>query len=477
MCITNAEFETTKRDICEVAKTLDHLGFTINSKKSVMIPTKCIEFLGFELNSETMLIRPTVKKCEKIKTLIVEMSGEVFISIRQLAKLIGHLVALKPGVEFATVHYKRLEIIKNKALRANKGQWEDIIPICEIMKQDMDWWLNNIDNACYPVDIKPFTREIHCDASFYLGWGGTCDGNKATGDWSAEEINWHINCKELMGALLCLKSFIRTENENVKLHTDSSVVVSCLRRWGSNKVLLNEITRSIYFWSIEKKCRVTAVHIAGKENPADYESRLDTKGLEWKLDSAVFNKLYNVAGPFDVDLFASRISHQLPYYVSWKNDPGSSECDAMEISWSKFDKIYAFPPFSMLPVVLQKMEQEEIDEMVVILPLWTTQSWWPVVMKSLVDHPILLPALGGKILQHPQMPGEQHPMIVKTKILACKLSGKGWKTKAFRANLQKSLSNHGGKAPDKRITHITKNGKDFVIEGKVICCTPLNELC
>ena len=48
-----------------------------------------------------------------------------------------------------------------------------------------------------------------------------------------------------------------------------------------------------------------------------------------------------------IDLFASRLSHQLPQYFAWKPDPFSQETDALQQIWgSQF--LYAFPPFCLI---------------------------------------------------------------------------------------------------------------------------------
>ena len=44
------------------------------------------------------------------------------------------------------------------------------------------------------------------------------------------------------------------------------------------------------------------------------------------------------------DLFASRVSHQLPTYVAWRKDPYSVATNAFSITWNK-EFYYEFPPF------------------------------------------------------------------------------------------------------------------------------------
>ena len=47
------------------------------------------------------------------------------------------------------------------------------------------------------------------------------------------------------------------------------------------------------------------------------------------------------------------------------------------MSWEDVT-FYAFPPFSILPRVLQKVRADKAQG-VLIVPRWPTQVWWPVL--------------------------------------------------------------------------------------------------
>lgn len=72
-----------------------------------------------------------------------------------------------------------------------------------------------------------------------------------------------------------------------------------------------------------------------------------------------------------VDLFASRLTHQILQYTAWKPDPGSVATDAMQQSWKNL-KGYAFPPFSLISRVLYKVMIEEVKDLIIITPAWQT---------------------------------------------------------------------------------------------------------
>ena len=87
----------------------------------------------------------------------------------------------------------------------------------------------------------------------------------------------------------------------------------------------------------EQNIWLTAVHVSGVKNvEADRQSRLPHSSLEWTLDNTVFKDCISERNVLlTIDLFASRISHQLPNYVSWHPDPGAVAIDAFHLSWKE----------------------------------------------------------------------------------------------------------------------------------------------
>ena len=124
---------------------------------------------------------------------------------------------------------------------------------------------------------------------------------------------------------------------------------------------------------------------------AHRESRQTRDFSEWKLNSVIFMKLCQIRRTPEMDLCASRVSHQLLQYISWKTDPFSQGRYAFQISWAhKFE--YAFPAFEPIERVLQKVNQDQYL-MLTIIPPWPGQPLFPGLLKMSVKNPLLLPAL------------------------------------------------------------------------------------
>ena len=166
-------------------------------------------------------------------------------------------------------------------------------------------------------------------------------------------------------------------------------------------------------------------------------------------------------GPCDIDLFASRVNNQLPCYVSWEPDPYAWAIDSFTIDWSSC-KGYIFPPFALVLRILQKIEHEEACG-ILIVPLWTSQSWFPKLLRLLIDHPVLLPPR-PHLITHP-LTGRDHPQK-KMRLIACHVSGKSSETKEFQKSLRTLSWLRGGGEHRSRTNITSKDGFNFVLNGK-----------
>ena len=97
---------------------------------------------------------------------------------------------------------------------------------------------------------------------------------------------------------------------------------------------LTSLVRSLWLWALQKDVILTAQHIPGISNcVADTESRTIRDCTAWELSPVVFNKINKILVPLEVDLFASRLTHQLPHYFSWRPDPLAEAMDAFQQNW------------------------------------------------------------------------------------------------------------------------------------------------
>ena len=229
----------------------------------------------------------------------------------------------------------------------------------------------------------------------------------------------------------------------------------------------NALSRAIWDWCLQHNVFLTTAHIAGKENSvADAESGKSRKDLEWSLNQNVFERgICQLGVKLTIDLFASRLNYKIKPFISYKPDPEAQIINAFTVSWQTY-LFYAFPPFSLIPLVLQKV-QEEQSTGVLVVPKWPTQSWWPALMRMIVQHPIGLPRT-NKTLILPTNPDLHHPLHRKLTLLMCHLSGDPLKIKAFQAQLC-PLSCPLGDEAHKSNTPLTyASGNNTVVADKLI---------
>jgi len=183
-----------------------------------------------------------------------------------------------------------------------------------------------------------------------------------------------------------------------------------------------------------------------------------------------FVSITQALGAPSINLFASRLNFQTKPHIAWHPDPGSFAIDAFSVDWGEH-YFYAFPPFNLSDRVLQKVEADEASG-ILIVPQWTTQPWFPVLMRLLVQEPFILPQ-GKKVLQLPYNPNAIHPLHHKLTLMACKLSGCLYKVKDFQSKLL-TLSCHHGENQQRNSTGPTlRDGISFQLNGLVIPCNQL----
>lgn len=149
---------------------------------------------------------------------------------------------------------------------------------------------------------------------------------------------------------------------------------------------LSELAKRI--WECEERnLWVFASYIHSKENTeADTESRRLEPETEFALSHTAFQTIIRRFGRPNVDLFASRTNSKCSRYVSWLRDPDAAAVDAFTINWKPF-YFYAFPPFSVILRILEKIRAEG-SRGIVVVPKWPTQAWYPVYMAMLDSEPI-----------------------------------------------------------------------------------------
>ncbi|XP_044130754.1 uncharacterized protein LOC122943828 [Bufo gargarizans] len=398
------------------------LGFIVNQEKSCLTPSRSIEFLGFQVNSEELSLSLPLSKVKAIRKELKHALRLPQMSLRHLARIIGLLASSIQAIFPAPLHYRALQRLKIAHLRSG-ASYADLVSLDAETTDEMRWWIHNLSvwNGRAIVGPQP-DLIIESDASLH-GWGAHCSGVSTGGPWSPEESHLHINALELLAGSFAIRSFANgVVSSAIRLRMDNiSAVryVNCMG--GTRSVVLTHLAKDFWEFCLDRNISVVAEYLPGLHNTlADWSSRYISDSSDWKLDETVFSAISSLWGPFAVDLFASRLNTQLPRFFSWRPDPLAEAVDALLQHWGGA-LMYAFPPFALIPRVLLQVRQQ-LANLVLIVPFWRTQSWFPQILELLVDFPFLLPTQVS-LLQGPA--GEVHPLLQNgsLRLLACKISG------------------------------------------------------
>ena len=400
----------------------------------------------------------TPEKIEKILHVVRHIPDAEYITIRVVGSCIGLLVSSFPAVQLGPLYYWNLEICKNRALYRAKGDFDNSIVLTVKAFSELSCWLDNVQTVSRPIKTPNIIDlTVYSDASLE-GWGATDLHSTVGVRWSDSELPLHTNTLELHAAKLCLFSLAAGfSNLHIRILLDNTTAISYINHMdGTHSQICNDVTNLIWSWCKDKGIWLSAAHIPGHENYiADYKSRHFQDNKELSLNFSAFLSLTRLFYFPEIDLFASRLNHVVPKFVSYKPEPGVWATDAFSLNWHSL-QFYAFPPFSIIGKVLEKIKQDEARG-ILIVPLWSTQTWFPIAMSIIVSRPILLKEKGDLLY----LPGKReivHPLHKHLNLLAILVSDRRSEVLSFQRTLGPSLIRHGEIPPNVSTTPLCENG-------------------
>ena len=339
-------------------------------------------------------------------------------------------------------------------------------------REDLRWWIHNLPGAAAPIDRGPVTLELFSDACFG-GWGTYFPPSVTHGFFDVMERAESINTKETLAIWYSLLSFLPAlRNHHILIRSDSATAISYVSKFsGMNDLRRDLIARDIWQLAHDNNFWISISFIPGHENiESDAESRAGNPFLEYTLPKDAFIAITKVFGFPQIDLFASRLNAQLPLYVSWLPDPYCYSVDAFKMSWRPW---FAFihSPFILVSRILKKIILDEAT-VIMVVPAWPTQPWFPRFLDLLIAHPVILRPEHAPFLPFP-LQKEDGINTLKYQLLAAKLSGDITRTRAFQAQLPECSQIQLNAIQRNRTTRDTRNGLIFAINTRLLRVKPL----
>ena len=153
-----------------VVTLLQSLGFTINLKKLLLIPTQVITLLGFQIHSMCMMISLPAEKANKILDCCRCLLVSQRITLQNLVSLLGLLQSSRPAMWRAPLHFRHLQSDLIRGLQMNQECYDAVIALSPSARAKLAWWLkHNLDVNGSPVHLPPPDIIITTNASKKVG--------------------------------------------------------------------------------------------------------------------------------------------------------------------------------------------------------------------------------------------------------------------------------------------------------------------
>ena len=111
--------------------------------------------------------------------------------------------------------------------------------------------------------------------------------------------------------------------------------------------------------------------------------------VEWKLTSKIFERLNKLWGPYQVDVFASAGTHQVPKYFD-------KQLNAFTQSWKELGKCWIFPPTKNISQVVNKIIKEGVQA-TLVTPNMKNQAWYEKLKFISTTDAVILPVEAGSV--------------------------------------------------------------------------------
>jgi hypothetical protein len=218
----------------------------------------------------------------------------------------------------------------------------------------------------------------------------------------------HSSKTELFGALLLIVTYVLMNNlsdVHVKYLGDNTTAKAYINRMGGRKTAHCRILRPFLDLLRLRRIKITMGYRSGLTMirwGVDGLSRVTGTMNDAELTPQARAWLFPLLHPLPtLDLFAAMHNKQLPTY--WARYPSleAERADALTQSWTQLPAAsWAFPPCTLVAKAIQKMKETTGQTVHFLVPASEQQSWWPELLNSLVDWPVLVPVTSWS-LAHP----------------------------------------------------------------------------
>ena len=417
-----------------MALELEALGFSL-AAKGELLPFQSLTFLGLQAHFASPMPSWHVPahKLESLKSvaedILLTTDRHLGVPLRQAAKCVGKMISVMRAVPVAQLMSRDLARV---IFAKGSPDWSSRALISPAARRELVWILRSMDlwnargspifarstvvDLVLALDAGPRAAGFHL-ASSVQGVLATDVAEKpsadtlqaGTIDLTDDEAQWPHVHKELLAVHLALRAGQhKLFNRRVQVLVDSTTTVYYLTKYGGRSEALTAMVKQIWYFCLRNRVRVEGVrHISGKamvllgvdalSRPVQFRRGKEADRADWRLHAKRFDFLCAAVGVrFSIDRMATRANTRCKRFNTCSpHDPDAvQKCNTFANDWDKGsvgqrELNYCFPPFELVPRVLQHVRECGAWACIVV-PRWPSQHWW-VELMSMTLHVVEFP--------------------------------------------------------------------------------------
>ncbi|GIL56834.1 hypothetical protein Vafri_12133 [Volvox africanus] len=402
-------------------------GLGANLSKSQMEPVTDIRCLGFLVSSASMKFSIPEDRWTAFQTAIQAVEGKASVPARAMARVIGHAVSMQLVMGALSRLFTQA---CETSLRERVG-WNGTVAVTAAVQEELHFWQGMAREALSAPIVRLASTvgvEIRTDASDFA-WAGVMAGQAvARGYLSLAERVESSAMREMLALWYSLQALEgRLRGRRVHVLMDSTNARSIATK-GSKWAHLQAVALKVFWWCKANQVQLSVAWIPREQNVvADFFSKV-RESCDWQLSPDWFQRLDRRWGPHTVDRFASDHNKQLERFNSLFYCPGAEAVDCFTQHWTG-ENNWCNPPFALMRRLWRFMEEEQVVA-TVIVPVWPSAVWWPLLCPTgqwapAVVDTVVLPSAEKLFRSGPQSANQVGAGAPKWRVMALQVSFTG----------------------------------------------------
>ena len=344
-----------------------------------MEPTQCFEYLGVCWDTNKWMCHLVPKRQEKIKESALELLHSPITTCRHVSRFIGRVQSTDGIFPLAKARTRFIQWDFLSACR-DVSQFDELMCLSQGSLEELKVWSSTDLSEGLPITVPSAASSLYTDASDF-GIGIYFQGEMISENLPSWCREAHINIKELYAVDRAVELLSeKLTGSVVTVRIDNNTALAAIKKQGSTRNWeISQLAVRILERCYLQQITLVPIRISSAENLlADSASRRKDMA-DWKLHPAIIRKVFQRLGTPDIDLFATCNSAQVPAYYTWNiGDQYARGVDALapDLDWSQHSLPYAFPPFSLIPLVLQKVSEQKVPRLILICPFWPSKTFF-----------------------------------------------------------------------------------------------------